>query len=96
MEAPVSIGTNKLIEFTLIDSRHSTTDQTTIEVPGTILGPASFLAICEDEDRSGYYLFYCDKVWREWNDLWFESIYNAKEYAEKEYIGSIETWQPGL
>ena len=93
MIIPETVSSNKLLEYTPIDERHRTSDSTTIEIAGAVCGPANFLAICQDEEGSGYYLFFCDKSWREWNDMWFDKISDVKNYAEQEYIGSIATWK---
>lgn len=92
MNIPLTIGGCKLVEYNAIDSRHSPTAQTTMEIAGDVCGPAHYLAICQDDEGVGYYLFFCNKKWIEWNDIWFEELLDAKGYAEQEYSKSSDTW----
>jgi hypothetical protein len=51
------------------------------------MGPAAALAICQYDERQGYYLFYCDADWKVVTDGWHESIETAIRQAEFEYTG---------
>lgn len=93
MKIPSVIGDCKLMEFSSINPKNGTTSQTTIEVAGALCGPAQYLAICGDEDSDGFYLFFCNDKWNAWNDMWFEKIEDAKNYAESEYPNSRGSWR---
>jgi hypothetical protein len=61
-------------------------------VGGSLVQPASAVAICRYRETEGYYLFGCDSCWHVVTDTWHETIEKAKEQAEFEYEGVSKNW----
>jgi len=89
---PKIIETAKLLSYTFIDERHQVTGKTHHSVHGTLIAPAKILAICQYDDDTGFYLFYCDENWQVLTDTWHTSLSEAKKQAEFEYVGTASTW----
>jgi len=60
---------------------------------GKVMGPAAGLAICQYDDDSQFYLFYCDQEWAVCTDTCHSSLELAREQAEFEYEGVHGVWQ---
>ena len=88
---PPSIGDLPVVRYTAIDERHQPTGGTRHLVGDVPQGPAVALAICED--TGGFYLFYCDADWEPVTDTWHESLQDAIDQAEFEYVGTAATWE---
>lgn len=89
---PPTIGDARVVCYTQIDSRHTHTRNTWQIVAGAVLGPARGLAICQYDGETACYLFGCDEGWVSLSDTWHESLEDAKEQAEFEYLGASSTW----
>jgi hypothetical protein len=50
------------------------------------------IAICQYKLNEGYYLFYCDRKWKEFADTWHETIEDAQDQAECDYTGINNNW----
>lgn len=50
------------------------------------------MAICQYEGHDGYYLFGCNAEWDAVTDTCHQTLEEAKEQAEFEYVGVSETW----
>ncbi|MGD1915912.1 MAG: hypothetical protein ACFCBV_06980 [Phycisphaerales bacterium] len=90
---PDFIGGLRVVRWTLIDERHRPTKDCVYNVDGRDWGPAHGLAICEEEGAVAYYLFGCDEQWDCVTDTWHESLDDALQQAEFEYVGVTATWQ---
>jgi death on curing protein len=92
VSCPDFIHQNRVVRFTVIDRRHHHTRKTRHFIGGTMIGPASAVAICEYEN-GGYLLFSCDENWQPRTDTWHQSLEDAMRQAEYEYEGVSRTWQ---
>jgi hypothetical protein len=61
-------------------------------VDGKELGPVPRLAICEEEQASGFLLFHCDAEWHVMGTSAHESVSEAKRRAEVVYPGVSRRW----
>jgi hypothetical protein len=95
MTPPNLIGGALVIHWSLIDERHHPTGACQHVVAGSLRGPASGLAICQNERDGSYYLFGCDAAWHPVTDTWHETLEEALEQAELEYEGVGQTWSRG-
>ena len=89
---PERIGDLPVVFYTPIDARHTPTSATRHWSGGELLGPAAGLAVCAAD--GGFYLFGCDADWEPVTDTWHDSVEDAKEQAEFEYVGTATTWRP--
>ena len=83
----------RVILYTQIDERHRHTGNCQQIVDGTLMGPASGLAICQYEGEDSVYLFGCDEDWNSVTDSWHQTLEEAKTQAEFEYEGVNATWR---
>jgi hypothetical protein len=90
--APRASGRAKVLYYSPIDHRHRPTGGCKQIVAGVLQGPAAGLAICQDEQERGYYLFGCDTGWKEQTVTWRPTLEEAMEQAEFEYEGDSQTW----
>jgi len=89
---PTQIGGAKVICYTPIDDRHKFTGNCEQIVAGKLMGPMAGLAICQYAKDNAFYLFGCDSEWNSATDTWHQSIEEAKDQAEFEYQGTMDTW----
>lgn len=90
--APSTVGGATVVCYTPIDLRHRHTGNTKQIVGGVVLRPASGLVICQYNGDTAFYLFGCDAEWNCKSDTLHESLEDAKEQAEFEYEGTMNTW----
>lgn len=79
--------------YTVLDDRHTKTENTRHFVYGQLIEKINGLAICKYDNDLGYYLFGCDEAWNSITDTYHDSIEDAKEQAEFEYKNSMTTWK---
>jgi hypothetical protein len=89
---PLYIDGAKTLFYTILDNKHLKTGKTKHIVDGNQVESIYGLSICKYENDPGFYLFYCDENWDVITDTYHESVEEAKEQAEFEYINSIATW----
>jgi len=85
------IGQAKVLAYVTLTERHEATGNTRHHVDGQLLEGFHGLAICKYSEDPGYYLFYCDENWIERTDTYHNTIEDAKEQAEFEFKGTIQT-----
>ena len=88
---PNIIGGAEVIYWTEIDERHKNTGKTTHYVGGEVFSDIRGLAICHYESEIGFYLFYCDDTWKEITDTYHETIEDAIDQVEFEYLNGSQT-----
>jgi hypothetical protein len=91
-KVPRDIGGATVLLYTPIDGRHRATGACTHIVGGVIQPPFAALAICRYGDGS-YGLLYFDEEWNEITDTWHQTLDDAKNQAEMEFVGVSKTWQ---
>ena len=89
---PKIVGGARTLYYTFIDDRHQRTGNTMHVVGGNVIEKINGLAICKYDNDAGYYLFGCDENWDSITDTYHDSVEEAKEQAEFEYLNSFETW----
>lgn len=90
---PDKIDGAKVVYFSNIDSRHTTTGNTKHHMGSSPMGLVNGLAICQYEGKNDFYLFYCDSDWNAVNSILHPTLEKAKERAEHEYSGIGITWE---
>jgi hypothetical protein len=85
-------GASVLLWTDDVRQTHST-GRTVHRAGGAVLGPAAALAICQYDNDSQYYLFYCDENWSVQTDTCHASIDEAQAQAEFEYEGVSALWR---
>ena len=88
---PKTIGGAEVVCFTEIDDRHQRTGNTTHYVDGKIFPEIKGLAVCQYQNETGYYLFYCDDSWNDITDTYHDSLEDAINQAEFEYKNAEQT-----
>jgi hypothetical protein len=83
-----------VVRFARIDGRVRPTGGCRHRVAGSLVGPASGLAIGRYEGESSCYLFDCDPDWNVLTDTWHATAEDAMAQAEFEYAGVAATWEP--
>ncbi len=91
---PQLIDGAHLLLFTRIDSRHEPTQACDHTVAGAPLPTVAGLAICRYDEAGPFYVFYCDDAWNVLTDTAHDTLEQAREQAESEYLGSMNTWEP--
>jgi hypothetical protein len=89
---PSQIGGAKVICYTPIDHRHKFTGSCKQIVVGKLMGPMAGLAICQYDKEDAFYLFGCNSDWNSQTDTWHQTLEEAKNQAEFEYEGTLNTW----
>jgi hypothetical protein len=89
---PDTIGGAKVIWYSPIDQRHQYTGNTQHIVNGKIADNIYGLAICQYELEEGYYLFGCDQNWQSVTDTFHDTMEDAKDQAEFEYVIIHRSW----
>jgi hypothetical protein len=91
---PENLADTQLVCWSAIDGRHRPTGATRHLVGWqSPLAPAG-IAIGEDPDSGGFFLYQCDADWRVLTDTWHEDLASARRQAELEFAGVTATWQP--
>jgi hypothetical protein len=90
---PRRIGGATVLLFSPIDGRHRPTGGLEHVGAGVRQGPAARIAICHDEGDDCFYLFGCNERWESITDTWHQSLEEAMQQAEVEYVGVSKTWQ---
>ncbi|MGF7040079.1 hypothetical protein [Mucilaginibacter lappiensis] len=83
-KVPHIIGSAKVILYAIVGDIIAT-GSTTHVVGNQLIEWFHGVAICQYEGDSGYYLFYCNKMWETITDTWHETIEDAKDQAQHEY-----------
>lgn len=91
---PESLDGADVLYYVALDSPIVPTGLCRHVVAGVPHGPFAALAICKYPDHEGYYLFYCGSDWRVITDTYWNSIEEAIDQAEFEYIGTKANWLP--
>ena len=90
---PERIGAAKVVSYTPIDSRHKPTGACRHIVRGELLCALAGLIVSQYKDDKSFYLFYCDDDWNVLTDTWHETLEDALDQAEAEYVGTRATWE---
>jgi hypothetical protein len=90
---PQALDGARVLYYTQIDQRQTSTGKCRHTVYGEPLGAVSGLAICRyDDDAGEFYLFYCDENWDVRTDTCHTTLEEAMAQAEFEYEGVNATW----
>lgn len=89
---PPVIGSARLLEYAKIDSAMVFTGRSVIYVDGKLLGPVPRLAVCQDIAGPGVILYHCDEEWDVLAVTSDETLVEAKERAERDYLGLAGKW----
>jgi hypothetical protein len=89
-EPPRELGGARVLKYTVVAPEVRPTGATRHYVGGSLMGPATALAIARYEDEDGVYLFYVDGDGAVVTDTWHESVEDALGQAAFEYEGL--TW----
>ena len=89
---PDTFGFGRVICYSPLDERHTFTGGCRQIVAGQLLGPMAGLVICRQPEDGGFYLFGCDDDWSIACDTWHETLNDALQQAEFEYVGVALTW----
>jgi uncharacterized membrane protein len=79
------------ISWVPIEFQSNRTNNTRQIVAGKTIGAVSALAICQSAEIQGFYLLGCDDIWSRVTDTWHQSLKEAQEQAEFEYVGVLST-----
>lgn len=93
IETLTEIGGAQILEFVTLTLDEKRTGATKHIIGGQEQTDFYGLAICQYEGEQGYYLFYCDKDWRELTDTWHEDLESAKDQASFEFNGLEGKWK---
>ena len=91
---PSIIDGARVICYTPIDRKHKKTGQTIHRSGEREIEDAKGLAICQYDGDGAYYLFGCDENWECQSDTCHQTLLDAKEQAEFEYVGTAHSWVP--
>ncbi len=89
---PALLDGAHVICYTRLDARHQPTGNTRHYLDGQLQTGFRGLAIAQYAQDHGFYLFYCSAEWEVQNDTYHASLQEAKEQAEFEFQGTLETW----
>ena len=89
---PNEIDGANLICYLSLDSKHIKTGNTKHWVGGQLLEEIFGLAICKYNNSDGFYLFYCDKNWQTITDTYHDTVEDAKDQAEFEFLNTKIAW----
>lgn len=89
---PDYIDEAKVFMFTNIDDCYEFSNKTKHVIRDEIAKEIKGLVICKYKNDSNYYLFGCDENWNSITDTLHESIEDAVDQAEFEYLGTKDTW----
>lgn len=92
MKPPEALDGAIVIYYSPIDERHRFTGACKQMINGKLMGATAGLAICQYPGDGSYYLFGCDVDWKVVTDTYHQTIAEAKEQAEYEYMGITQTW----
>lgn len=89
------LGGAKILKYLTLAPEQKRTGNTKHFIGGKELVEIHGLAICQYEDDSGIYLFYCDSEWNVLTDTWHETVEGAQDQASFEFEGLENKWKSG-
>lgn len=84
---PRAIGGGRVLRYATVTQDVRPTGATRHTLPSGVRGHASALAIVEDADTRGFFLFGLDATGSVETDTWHESVEAALGQAASEYVG---------
>jgi len=101
MQPPSSVlDSAKVLEYAIVDDSVKYTGALHLYHGDARVGPSPALAICQDSEVDGLFLFHCSEewvvlgaqIWNEAPDSTIRKVQEVKEKAERYYAGIGRRW----
>ena len=97
---PLTLDNARVLAYAIVDDSVKYTGALHLYHGGTQVGPSAALAICQDAEVDGLFLFHCSRewvvlgaqIWNESPELTVRAVEEVKQKAERYYLGIGERW----